>query len=206
MGDVASGGGGDRLAGPAMTRMHAHQLRFRYPAQNNWALAGVDLEIAAGQITWLTGALGSGTSTTLLTFAGLAPRLTGGERLGRVHLDDHDPATLRPLAAGIAYLGPSPALQLSGIARSVRDEIAVGPMNLSWSRERIHGAVQDAMVRLHVDHLAERAPGELSGGETQRVLLAAMAVVTPKVWLLDEPFSALDYPGQILVAELLTQV
>ncbi len=189
-----------------MTRMHAHQLRFRYPAQNNWAVAGVDLEIAAGQITWLTGALGSGTSTMLLTFAGLAPRLTGGERQGRLHFDDHDPATLHPLAAGIAYLGPSPALQLSGIARSVRDEIAVGPMNLGWSRERIHHAVQAAMVRLHIDHLAERAPGELSGGETQRVLLAAMAVVAPKVWLLDEPFSSLDYPGRILVADLLGQM
>lgn len=189
-----------------MTRLLAHQLRFRYPAQSNWAIADVDLAIAPGQITWLTGALGSGTSTTLLTFAGLAPRLTGGERQGRLLLDDHDPATLRPLAAGIAYLGPSPALQLSGIARSVRDEIAVGPMNLGWSRERIHTAVQAAMNRLHIDHLAERAPGELSGGETQRVLLAAMAAVTPKAWLLDEPFSALDYPGRILVAELLGQV
>lgn len=189
-----------------MTRLHAHQLRFRYPAQDNWAVDGIDLDIAPGQITWLTGALGSGTSTALLTFAGLAPRLTGGDRQGQLHLDDHDPVTLRPLAAGIAYLGPSPALQLSGIARTVRDEVAVGPMNLGWPPERIHNAVRDAMLRLQIDHLAERAPDALSGGETQRVLLAAMVAVAPKVWLLDEPFSALDYHSRTLVADLLDRV
>lgn len=120
-----------------MTRLHAQQFRFRYPAQDRWAVDGVDLDIAPGQITWLTGSLGSGTSTMLLALAGLAPRLTGGERQGRLFLDDQDPEILRPLAAGIAYLGPSPALQLSGITRSVHDEIAVGPMNLGWPRERI---------------------------------------------------------------------
>lgn len=189
-----------------MTRLRAQQLRFRYPAQQRWALDGVDIDIDAGQITWLTGALGSGTSTALLAFAGLAPRLTGGDRQGQLLLDDHDPETLRPLAAGIAYLGPSPALQLSGIARIVHDEIAVGPMNLGWPRARIRDAVRDAMGRLRVDHLATRAPGALSGGETQRVLLAAMVAVAPKVWLLDEPFSALDFQGRRLVAELLDQV
>lgn len=189
-----------------MTRLHAQQFRFRYPAQDRWAVDGVDLDIAPGQITWLTGSLGSGTSTMLLALAGLAPRLTGGERQGRLFLDDQDPEILRPLAAGIAYLGPSPALQLSGITRSVHDEIAVGPMNLGWPRERIRDVVRDTMARLRIDHLGERAPGALSGGETQRVLLAALVAVAPKVWLLDEPFSSLDSHGRVLVAELLGQV
>ena len=189
-----------------MSRLHARRLQFRYPAQDRWAIDGVDLEISSGQITWLTGALGSGTSTALLTFAGLAPRLTGGDRQGELRLNDHDPATLRPLEAGIAFLGPSPALQLSGITQSVHDEIAVGPMNLGWPPERISAAVSDALARLQIDHLADRAPGELSGGETQRVLLAAMLAVAPRVWLLDEPFSALDHHGRILAAELLGQV
>ncbi len=189
-----------------MTRLHAQQFRFRYPAQDHWAVDGIDLDIAPGRITWFTGALGSGTSTMLLALAGLAPRLTGGERQGRLLLDDQDPETLRPLAAGIAYLGPSPALQLSGVTRSVSDEVAVGPMNLGWPRERIRDVVRVAMARLRIDHLAERAPGKLSGGETQRVLLAAMVAATPKVWLLDEPFSALDSEGRALVAELLGQV
>ncbi|MBP6572806.1 MAG: ABC transporter ATP-binding protein [Gemmatimonadales bacterium] len=175
-----------------MSALATQALRIRYPAQSHWALDGVTLDVAPGAITWLTGALGSGTSTLLLAMAGLAPRLTGGERTGTVLLDGRDMATLAPLPHGIAYLGPTPALQLSGIAATVRDEIAVGPMNLGWPVEQIRTAADDAMLRLGVGHLAERAPRALSGGEQQRVLLAALGATSPTLWLLDEPFSALD--------------
>ncbi|MBK7594727.1 MAG: ATP-binding cassette domain-containing protein [Gemmatimonadetes bacterium] len=83
-------------------------------------------------------------------------------------------------------------MQLSGIAATVRDEIAVGPMNLGWPVEQIRAAADDAMQRLGIGHLADRAPRALSGGEQQRVLLAALAATSPTLWLLDEPFSALD--------------
>ncbi len=189
-----------------MSILRTQQLRFRYPAQPNWALDGVGLAIRSGELTWFTGALGSGTSTALLALAGLAPRLTGGERQGVVELEGHDPATLNPIHAGIAYLGPSPALQLSGIARTVRDEVAVGPMNLGWDRDRILDSVERAMTRVRVDHLADRAPGALSGGETQRVLIAALLAVRPSIWLLDEPFSALDHPSRELVGALCVEV
>lgn len=167
-------------------------LTFRYPAQERDALAGVTFDARAGEVTWLTGALGAGTSTLLLALAGLAPRITGGERHGAVRLDGRDPADASPLVQGIAYLGPAPALQLSGIAKTVRDEVAVGPMNLGWPRDRILARVADAMTRADVTHLATRAPNALSGGETQRVLLAGLIAASPHVLLLDEPFSALD--------------
>ena len=137
-------------------RLIARNLRVRYPVQTHWAVDDVDLDVAPGQVTWLTGALGSGTSTLLLALVGLAPRLTGGEREGSVTADDLDVSTLSPLSHGIAYLGPSPALQISGIAKTVRDEVAVGPMNLGRSREASLAATQHAMARLRIDHLADR--------------------------------------------------
>jgi|CXWL01.1.fsa_nt_gi energy-coupling factor transport system ATP-binding protein len=179
-----------------MSTLAVETLRFRYPAQAHWALDGVTLDLAPGMVTWLAGALGSGTSTLLLALAGLAPRLTGGERSGAVLLDGRDASTLAPLPSGIAYLGPTPALQLSGIAATVRDEVAIGPMNLGWPVARIRAAADEAMQRLDVAHLADRAPRALSGGEQQRVLLAALAVTAPTLWLLDEPFSALDTAGR----------
>ncbi|MEO5798302.1 MAG: ABC transporter ATP-binding protein [Gemmatimonadales bacterium] len=187
-------------------RLTATQLSFRYPAQETLALNGVDLAIEPGQVTWLTGALGSGTSTLLLALAGLAPRITGGERRGAVTSDGHDPAVRHPLIDGVAYLGASPGLQLSGVAKSVRDEVAVGPMNLGWPRDRILQSAAHAMERLHVTHLAERAPGALSGGETQRVLIAALLAASPRAWLLDEPFSALDRVSRIAVGTLLREL
>lgn len=189
-----------------MTALTTAQLRLRYPAQSTWAVDEVTLGINAGEITWLTGALGAGTSTLLLALAGLAPRLTGGERSGAVHFGDADPATLAPLPDGIAYLGPTPALQLSGIGRTVRDEIAIGPMNLGWPVARLRAAVQDALDQMGIGHLADRAPRELSGGEQQRMLLAALAVTTPRLWLLDEPFSALDAAGRAHVGGWLREL
>jgi energy-coupling factor transporter ATP-binding protein EcfA2 len=187
-------------------RFVARDLRIRYPAQQRWALDGVDLDVEAGQITWLSGALGSGTSTLLMGLAGLAPRLTGGERAGSVRVGDQDPAELEPARAGIAYLGPSPALQLSGIAKTVRDEIAVGPMNRGETREQIAIATEEAIRRLELGTLAGRAPGALSGGETQRVLLAALLAARPHAWLLDEPFSALDHRAATRVQRLLREL
>lgn len=186
-----------------MSTLALRALRIRYPAQSHWAVDGITLELASGAITWLTGALGSGTSTLLLAMAGLAPRLTGGERSGEVLLDGRDVATLAPLPSGIAYLGPTPALQFSGIAATVRDEVAIGPMNLGWPVERIRAVADDAMQRLGVAHLADRAPRALSGGEQQRVLLAALAATAPTLWLLDEPFSALDTAGRTRVQQWL---
>ena len=187
-------------------RFGTQQLTFRYPAQEQLALDGVTLAIHPGTVTWLTGALGSGTSTLLLALSGLAPRLTGGERGGTVACAGRDPADRPPLLEGIGYLGPAPALQLSGVAKTVRDEVAVSPTNLGWSRERIVAAVGEAMRRTGVADLADRAPGALSGGETQCVLLAALLAAAPRVWLLDEPFSALDRKSRHAIGALLREL
>ncbi|MEO7609962.1 MAG: ABC transporter ATP-binding protein [Gemmatimonadales bacterium] len=179
------------------------ELGFRYPAQPAAALNDLDLEIHPGMITWLTGALGSGTSTLLLAAAGLAPRLTGGERRGRVLVDGSDPAEQSPLALAIGYLAPSPSLQLSGIAPTVRAELAVGPMNLGLGHDAIAKRVEHALARFDLTALADRAPSKLSGGETQRVVLAALAAAAPRFWLLDEPFAALDHPSRGMLQRIL---
>ena len=191
------------MAYSPLTPFTARDLRVRYPAQERWAIDGVDLDIAQGKVTWLTAALGGGTSTLLLALAGLATRLAGGSCEGAVEFDGADVSRSTPPSLGIAYLGPSPSLQISGIAKTVRDEIGVGPMNLGRSRDDIGRAVAGALRSLHLEHLADRAPDALSGGETQRMLLAALLAASPRAWLLDEPFSALDRAGTTHVQQLL---
>jgi energy-coupling factor transporter ATP-binding protein EcfA2 len=181
----------------------ATALRLRYPMQDQWAIDGIDCTFHPGEITWVTGGLGAGSSTLLLGLAGLAPRLTGGERDGAVLLDGVDVARLNPLQGGIGYLGESPSLQLSGIASTVREEIAVGPINLAQPRDTIARQVGAAMHELNLAHLAGRDPTALSGGETQRVIIAALLASTPRVWLMDEPFSALDRASTQLVRQLI---
>ncbi|MEP6590240.1 MAG: ATP-binding cassette domain-containing protein [Gemmatimonadota bacterium] len=206
MGFVDRRGRGGVVALDRSMSFVASRLAFRYPAQTHKALDGIDLTLANGDVTWLTGALGSGTSTLLLTLSGLAPRLTGGDLSGAIAWNGHDPARRSPLLDGVAWLGPSPGQQLSGVARNVHEEIAVGPMNLGWPRARILSAVAEAMRRVGIEHLAEREPSALSGGETQRVLIAALLAAAPLAWLLDEPFSALDRDARQRLGALLREL
>ncbi|HEU4700344.1 MAG TPA: ABC transporter ATP-binding protein [Gemmatimonadales bacterium] len=181
---------------------------FRYPGAERDALDRVTLALEPGRVHWLFGPLGAGCSTLLLAAAGLAPRLTGGTLTGRLATLGADPQAAegrRALAGRVALVTPSPALQLSGIGATVFEEVAFAPANLGWPIGRIRTAVGEALARFEVAHLVERAPAQLSGGEQQRVVLAAMAALAPALWLLDEPAGALDAAGRRRVAEVLRE-
>jgi energy-coupling factor transporter ATP-binding protein EcfA2 len=188
-----------------MAALEFGRVTFKYPASRQ-VLRDVTLSAAAGQVTWLFGPLGAGASTVLLVAAGLAPSLTGGTLEGSVRVLGTSPegqVGRAALQGRVAYVTAMPYLQLSGMAESVFDEVAFAPANLGWSRERIGAAVPAALERLGVAHLAERVPEQLSGGELQRVVIAAMLVLQPEVWLLDEPSSALDALGRRTIEGLI---
>lgn len=189
-----------------MTALRFEGVEFTYPGEERPALRSCSLEAKFGAVTWLTGALGAGTTTALLVAAGLAPRHTHGTRSGAVRTLGTDPSSPEgnaALAGRVAFVMSTPATQLSGFAETVAQEVAFAPANLGWPRERIAAAVEGALAALRIAHLAERDPATLSGGEMQRAVLAAMLVLAPELWLLDEPASALDAEGRALVYGLL---
>lgn len=75
---------------------------------------------------------------------------------------------------------------------TVWDELAFGPANLGWSRERIGEAVDRVLTLFDLAAFVERDPHTLSGGELQRVIFAAVVATEPDVFLLDEPVEELD--------------
>ncbi len=172
-----------------------HDVTFRYAGSTVPALDQVSTEVRRGEVALVTGRLGAGCSTMLMAAAGFAPRLTGGTLAGTVHTLEHTPWTepgRQALAGRVGFLLPSPWTQLSGMTHTVRDEVAFGPANLGWPRERIIESVSRALAMGGVEHLVERDPATLSGGELQRVIFAGVVAMQPDVYLLDEPAAELD--------------
>jgi len=174
--------------------VHLEQVAFRYPGSGFDALRDLSLEFAPGLVHLVTGRLGSGCSTLLLVIAGLAPHVTGGSRSGSVVTLGLDPggSGRRDLAGRIGLLLPTPWTQLSGMAYTVAEEVAFGPANLGWNRDRIREAVDGALRLVELERFADRDPRTLSGGELQRVMFAAIVAMDPAVCLLDEPAMELD--------------
>lgn len=171
------------------------RVTFHYPASRAPALEDVSLEVRAGEVVALIGVSGAGASTLLLVAASLAPRVVGGELTGSVRCDGR-----------AALLLPTPWTQVSGMAVTVWDEVAFGPANLGWPRERIAAAVERALTCVDVAELRDRDPATLSGGELQRVILAGVLAMEPALLLLDEPTAELDPAGADLVWGLLRQL
>ena len=172
------------------------QVTYRHAGALAPALADVTLEVAAGEIVALTGAPGAGATTFLLVAGGFAPRLIGGTLEGTLHS-----AAARP---GIVFAAPW--TQLTGLCQTVLAEVAFGPAGLGLPREAVRAAAERALERLGVLHLAERDPATLSGGELQRVIVAAALAQDPDLLLLDDPAAELDPAGADALYALLSGV
>jgi energy-coupling factor transporter ATP-binding protein EcfA2 len=157
-------------------------VTFTYPGADRAALAGVTLDIGAGEIVVVAGAAGAGASTLLLVATGLAPRLVGGTLAGQ--------RAIGARRCGIVFARPW--TQLTGLCSTVRDEVAFGPASYGLPRETVLAAAERAMQRLGIAHLAARDPAHLSGGELQRVVVASALALEPDLLALDDPAAELD--------------
>jgi len=182
------------------------EVRYRYAGSARAALDGIDLILEPGTVLGVVGANEAGKSTLCLVAAGLAPATIGGRLEGTVTIDDLATSSARPhdLAQRCGILFQNPATQLSGTAATVWEEVAFAPRNLGLPLDEIVDRVESALAALRIEHLAERDPQRLSGGQAQLVALAGVLVLRPRYLVLDEPTSQLDPLGTRLVGEALT--
>jgi len=172
--------------------LELEHLNYTYPGASAPALRDVTLAIEPGEFCILAGLSASGKSTLLRAACGLVPHFHGGEFAGRVRvagLDtrEHGPAEIGALA-GTVFQDPETQVVMG----TVRAELALGLENLGRSPAAVARAIEEVALALGLSALLERSTHELSGGELQRVALAAALAPRPRLVLLDEPTSQLD--------------
>ena len=185
-----------------MALARAQNLSFAYPAATAPALRDVSVCLAPGQVTLVLGRSGSGKSTLLRAFAGLVPHFHGGHFSGRVDVAGLDTRKHNParLAGTVATLFQDPEDQI--VFTRVLNEVAFGLENVGTPAREIEARALEALVSVGAEHLAGRLVTELSGGELQRVCLAATLALEPRLLLLDEPTSQLDPKAAEALVEL----
>ncbi len=167
-------------------------LSYAYPHGSRESLRDVSLAIAPGEFVLLAGRSGSGKSTLLKAACGLVPHFHGGEIEGSVAVAGIDALDTGPseLAVAVGYVAQDPETQV--VSTTVAAEIEL-PLEMrgdpAGSRSR---AVEEVSLALAIPHLLGRTVDSLSGGELQRVALAAALVTRPRLVVLDEPTSQLD--------------
>ena len=170
-------------------------LRFSYASGAPPALDDVSLEIREGEHVVLLGPSASGKSTLLRALAGLVPHFHGGVFAGRVVVSGNDTREVRPaeLAGTVASVFQDPEDQV--VMANVANEVAFGLENVGVRPDDIWPRVEEALRLVGAAQLVDRSVHELSGGELQRVALAAALALRPRLLLLDEPTSQLDPEG-----------
>ncbi len=175
-----------------MSVLRLERVSYRYPEATMDALSDVSLAIEPGEFCVLAGLSGSGKSTLLRAAAGLVPHFHGGTFAGTVEVGGLDtrsngPAEIGALA-GTVLQDPETQVVMS----TVRAELSLAVENRGLPGPAVARAVEETALALGIAGLLDRSTGELSGGELQRVALAAALVTRPPVVLLDEPTSQLD--------------
>ena len=184
------------------------RVTYRYAGARGPSLQDVSLELGAGEVVGVVGASEAGKTTLCLVASGLAPRAVSGTLTGHLLLDGEDagPLPMHRLAERIGIAFANPATQLSGVASTVYEEIAFGPMNLGLPRAEVVARTDAALDTLGISGLTERDPSRLSGGQQQLVAIGGLLAMRPAHLILDEPTAQLDPAGTRLVADALARV
>ncbi len=168
--------------------------QFRYcPTHSTHPPFCYDFHYVKPGMVAIFGDNGSGKSTLAQLMAGWYPDFLPGEITGSGTLlgtpIGHLP--LNEQSATIQLVQQSPYLQLSGCTFSVEEEVAFGPENLCLAEAEIMARIDAALTLTECQPLRHRHPATLSGGETQRVVIACAIAMQPKLLILDEAFSRL---------------
>jgi energy-coupling factor transport system ATP-binding protein len=185
---------GNAVTGPAFIGIE--NLSFNYVGGPR-VLDSIDLKVEAGEFLAIVGQNGSGKTTLAKHIVGLLHPAAG-----RVTIDGKDRAQMRPAetAREAAYVFQNPDHQI--FAATVEDEVAFGPRNFGLPDDEIRRRCDEALEAVGLQNERQSDPFLLSKGERQRLAVASVLVLRPRMLILDEPTTGLDHREQLRMMAL----
>lgn len=181
-------------------------VTFTYSGAQRHALERVSLAVAEGEFVGVIGPSGAGKSTLAGVMSGAVPHHFAGELYGACLVDGKD--TCEVTLTDVSRLVGSVLQDIDAqfVASNVRDELLFGLENFGVTHDEIPARMQQALETVGIEDLRDREIATLSGGQKQKVAIAAILALRPRVLVLDEPTAALDPASSTLVFETLCEV
>jgi len=181
-------------------------VSYKYPRSRKFALEKINLSVTEGEFLAVMGENGSGKTTLCKLINGIIPHHHGGSLSGTVIVDGCKTrdSSVPELALKVGMVLDDPDAQL--FTSTVRHEAAFGPENICLSPLEIEDRVNFALSAAGLDGFQDRLPAALSGGEKQRLSIAAALAMKGKVLVLDEPLCRLDPYGVTQIMSVLNDI
>lgn len=181
-------------------------VSFSYGEGARAALDHVSLSISEGDFVGVIGPSGAGKSTLAAVMSGAIPHHFTGQLYGATLIDGKDTCevTLTDISRIVGSVLQDIDAQM--VASVVEDEILFGLENFGVPHDQIEGRISQTLTTVGISDLREREIATLSGGQKQKVAIAAILALAPRVLVLDEPTAALDPASSTLVFETLRKV
>ncbi|MCR5545030.1 MAG: energy-coupling factor ABC transporter ATP-binding protein, partial [Lachnospiraceae bacterium] len=171
-----------------MSHIHieVQNLKFSYD-RTSPVLKDISFFAGENDSIGLVGANGAGKSTLLKLLVGLDLNFEGTIRVEEIPLEKD---TLGKVREKIGYVFQDSDSQL--FMTTVEEDVAFAPRNYGLPEDEVKRRVEEALRRVHIEHLREKPIYKLSGGEKKLASIATILSMTPDVILMDEPSVALD--------------
>lgn len=182
------------------------ELTFKYSGSKKNALENVSLTIEKGDFVGLIGESGAGKTTLCSCINGLIPHHYTGDFYGSVKIQGTDTFDIEPgkLALKVGSVFQDVDSQL--VSFFVEDEILFGLENFGIPKEQIEQRITAALEALEIQELRHREISSLSGGQKQKVAIAAILALEPDILVLDEPTGELDPASSVQIFKLLQKL
>lgn len=181
---------------------------WTYQGYKKPTLKNINLSVKEGEFLGVIGSVGSGRSTFCMTMLGLIPHFFPGRIKGELVVDglSVEESSIAELSTRVGLIFQSPDTQLTGAGTTVEEELAFGLENLGVPPKEMNKRVKKMVKLIGLESFRNRSPFELSGGQQQKVAIASVLIMEPRILVLDEPTAQLDPLGTSQVFDLIKKL